>query len=57
MIFAVLHKTHAACADVVDVLQIAQRGNLNPFLESRFQYRSVFVGLDRPSVDFERYHV
>ena len=55
--FCILNKAHAARADVVDVLKIAQSGDLDTFGHTGFKHSGVRLGLNRSSVDFECNHL
>ena len=53
---SVLNKTHAACADVIDVLEIAQRGDLDAVVKARLQYGLALFTLNGFAIDFECNH-
>lgn len=55
--FGIFDKAHPARTDVVDVLEVAQRRNLDALFQRCFQHRHPGLRLNRSSVDFESYHL
>ena len=51
-----VHQTHAARADAVQVLQVAQRGDLHAGRRGRFQHRGALGGFHGATVQRNGYH-
>ncbi|MPM63508.1 hypothetical protein SDC9_110388 [bioreactor metagenome] len=56
-VFGILDQAHAARADLVDVLKVAQSGDFDAGQERSFQNGAVLFYLNFPAIDLECYHV